>query len=415
MPKEGSGTLEVPANVMEMWEAAGTQRDALFSMWAKCGGVKAVFIERVVVMSKKTRSKKLVVKGGFYSKEDMKTEPRIEKIVKWAESKRLVRPCEYDSDTMEYWVNTRTEGTLTKEDIDEITTQKEYEGDGGTDLEMKPLVQMGSAPDLDPADPMLGMAQDLEGVANQVNDYLRETLRAKNSLQNFIDRLRTAAGSKNEKRASSKKDQPGCCWLCRAGFETATEHIAFEHLGLWEPDWIRTQGLANTLPWLSPGGPILQYMLLEEDDAPSFFRPDLFHVYHSGVGKDFLGSSFIYAIQILLNRGGVDRNIQALNDLLKAFLRRRKLYLHCRTLSPDTLGYSSTKEYPEGHWSKNQDTAVLMRFLVELLEDHPRSVSSDAMLTEMLLAARAMGNFMRTSFQADYFMSSADCQKLLRS
>ena len=84
-------------------------------------------------MSKKTRSKKLVVKGGFYSKEDMKTElgygaplcgrllvyhavvnaslsaatahykagltylymhstrPRIEKIVKWAESKRLVR------------------------------------------------------------------------------------------------------------------------------------------------------------------------------------------------------------------------------------------------------------------------------------------------------------------------------------
>ena len=156
-------------------------------------------------------------------------------------------------------------------------------------------------------------------------------------------------------------------------------------------------------------------MLLEEDDAPSFFRPDLFHVYHSGVGKDFLGSSFIYAIQILLNRGGVDRNIQALNDLLKAFLRRTKLYLHCRTLSPDTLGYSSTKEYPEGHWSKNQDTAVLMRFLVELLEDHPRSVSSDAMLTEMLLAARAMGNFMRTSFQADYFMSSADCQKLLRS
>ncbi|CAE7459532.1 unnamed protein product [Symbiodinium microadriaticum] len=151
MPKEGSGTLEVPTNVMEMWEAAGTQRDSLFSMWAKCGGVKAVFIERVVVMSKKTRSKKLVVKGGFYSKEDMKTELGYG------------APCEYDSDTMEYWVNTRTEGTLTKEDIDEITTQKEYEGDGGTDLEMKPLVQMGSTPDLDPADPMLGMAQDLEG------------------------------------------------------------------------------------------------------------------------------------------------------------------------------------------------------------------------------------------------------------
>ena len=40
MPKPGSGNLEVPPNFMKMWEQAGTQRDQLFSMWAKAGGVK---------------------------------------------------------------------------------------------------------------------------------------------------------------------------------------------------------------------------------------------------------------------------------------------------------------------------------------------------------------------------------------
>ena len=35
---------------------------------------QAVFVESVLVMSKSTRSKKLSVKGGFYSKEDMSTE-----------------------------------------------------------------------------------------------------------------------------------------------------------------------------------------------------------------------------------------------------------------------------------------------------------------------------------------------------
>ena len=32
------------------------------------------------------------------------------------------------------------------------------------------------------------------------------------------------------KSGFSKKDQKGCCWLCRAGFETQNESIPFEHL-----------------------------------------------------------------------------------------------------------------------------------------------------------------------------------------
>ena len=42
-PKPGSGTLEVPENVMEMWNDIGNGRNKVFSMWAKAGGVKALW------------------------------------------------------------------------------------------------------------------------------------------------------------------------------------------------------------------------------------------------------------------------------------------------------------------------------------------------------------------------------------
>ena len=70
--------------------------------------------------------------------------------------------------------------------------------------------------------------------------------------------------------AARNTDQKGCCWLCKAGFESAEEQYPFEHLGYWEPKWVATQGANNPLPWVGGGGPLLQYMMLGTD-APAFF------------------------------------------------------------------------------------------------------------------------------------------------
>ena len=40
-PKKGSGNLEVPENIFEMWKDVGKGRDKLLRMWCKAGGVKA--------------------------------------------------------------------------------------------------------------------------------------------------------------------------------------------------------------------------------------------------------------------------------------------------------------------------------------------------------------------------------------
>ena len=74
---------------------------------------------------------------------------RINKIIQWALAEKLVRPvcvyltgfpirrkCEYDPDTLEYWVNTRTTGTLSREDVEQLTRThthaEDVEGEGLT-------------------------------------------------------------------------------------------------------------------------------------------------------------------------------------------------------------------------------------------------------------------------------------------
>ncbi|CAE7318528.1 unnamed protein product [Symbiodinium sp. CCMP2592] len=780
-PKKGSGNLEVPENVFQMWQDVAKGRDTLFRMWCKSGGVKAVFMESLTIMTRSRRSKKLEVKGGFYSREDMRS--RIEKIVAWAEKKGLVRTCEYDDETLEYWVNTRTSGTLTKEDLEEMRHEKKYEGENEGDLEMVPKVNTDGF-DFSDDDPMVHRnPKNLEGdchksaswillctianlVASQMKEYTKHVLKAKNSLDTMLEKIRefdtlydemsdakaegnttgyseklptcsvtpviseqvyliavkygkgagspahmsirfwklvvcrvellamlemlevpasifcilcgykccaaqavpakdlvidaraakkrdpcellakianislssadeplfallckhgltlpiglswTAAGSINRypflspkttlevlsrqgyfhrvtgvpvhlvhetlglfwkkfravhpqhsvfdnsdnldferlipyylhgdggrgykkdpieilsmfpalgsgsrgapcdlsskrpaqtdiklginlqgnsgatrflfgvvsslvaktdpqifddlvakwsdslrslfhdgfqaagstwrvmilgftgdspfvkkigkttrsfhnvrKFFSSRKPQKGCCWLCHAGHEEPEQGIAipFEHLGLFEPEWLKTCRLQNPLPWVGNGGAILHHMLFDKADTPaSFFRPDLFHIFHAGVGQDFTASALVYSMRELYAQRGVARNLECLNADLRTWMQSSRKRLHCGFLTEDLLGYSSTREFPEGKWSKNSDTSTIVKFVIHLLQrpDYAYKVAGDPILQEILECALAMGRVFRSCFQAEFFMASADCIVVIES
>ncbi|CAE7446166.1 unnamed protein product [Symbiodinium sp. CCMP2592] len=221
------------------------------------------------------------------------------------------------------------------------------------------------------------------------------------------------------KRASSKNaNQTGCCWLCMAGTETATENYPFEHVGFFEPGWIQTQRHNNQVPWEDNGGPLLPYMQVDADDTPSaWFKADLFHVFHAGVGQDFTASAITYSMRLLFNRGGFERDLVALNEHLATFMKSQRKRLHCGFLTKDLLGYNSTREFPEGKWSKNSDTAVVMQFLVFFLqqEEFAARVRSDPILNEILEAALAMGRVIRKCFRADFFMASDDCVEIIQN
>ncbi|CAE7299174.1 unnamed protein product [Symbiodinium sp. CCMP2456] len=904
-PKKGSGRLEVPENVFEMWQDAAKGRDSLFRMWCKSGGVKAVFMESLTIMTRSSRSKKLEVKGGFYSREDMKTElgysqSRIEKIVAWAEKKGLVRTCEYDDETLEYWVNTRTTGTLTKEDLEMLQHERHYSGEGGEDLEIKPRVNLDGWDFPEDDDMVFKGDGAIEGdchksaswmarsVASQMKENVKQVLKAKNSLEAMIDKIRSTVTEKDgktngtlkkmdamlkdfenlydemteakaeghtggygeklpvckllaaeckayflkaqmsksaaleaanralgpqqigdicgmpakqliaripgmyfkghccmdldqrlipetslaskilwhcvktvncirqenggnslcvfkigltsnplqrrqsyrehnfmsfvvihrvcrlellamlemleaaliaefydnqrccrnfqlggesmrrsavaakdlvidarsavkrdpcavlakiaqvqlssadtplyallrkhglalpidiswkkagkeprypffspkaqlevlseqgyfyrvagvpadlacealdlfwqkfkavhpqhdiflnsenrdfrrlipyylhgdggrgykkdpieilsmfpalgtgsrhrevdlslkrrlqseielginlqgnsgatrflfsvvssldakkdgqifddlieiwshelkelydngfqanghtwhviilgftgdapfvkkiaktnrsfhnvRKRHNSKNVQKGCCWLCHAGFDSPDEDIffPFEHLGFTQPAWLATCHLNNPLPWDGEGSVLLRHMKLDRADTPAaFWRADMFHVWHAGVGQDFTASGLIYCMKALFGLGSVAKDLNALNELLQQWMQRTKNRLHCgRSLTEDLLGYSSTREYPEANWSKNMDTAVVMKFIVYLLQrpDFQEKVQQDDIMKEILACALAIGRVMKVCFEAEFFMSNEHCMTVI--
>ncbi|CAE7180797.1 unnamed protein product [Symbiodinium microadriaticum] len=222
------------------------------------------------------------------------------------------------------------------------------------------------------------------------------------------------------KRFSSKGLQKGCCWLCHAGYESADGniHIPFEQLGLKGPAWLQTCRLQNPLPWEDGGGALMQHMLHDTADTPaSFFKADFFHVWHAGVGQDFSASGLVYAMKALFSLGSVPKDLDCLNATLKQYLTKSKDKLHCGKLTEDLLGYNSTRDYPEGKWSKNLDTAVIVRFIIYLLElpEYRATVQNDEILRLILSASIAMGHMISTSLRAEYFMSPGHTETVLQS
>lgn len=223
-----------------------------------------------------------------------------------------------------------------------------------------------------------------------------------------------------KRHTTQQKKQKGCCWLCHAGFEDPEQgtRIPFEHLGFTEPEWLKTGHLNNPLPWLGDGGALLKYMLLDLGETPAaFFRADFFHVWHAGVGLDFTSSAFIYAMKVLFGQPSVAKNLDCLNEALKNWMRATREKLHCGHLTEDLLGYNGTREYPEGKWSKNMDTAVFMKFLTFLLDrrDFGAKVEADEILTEISATAKAMNVAIKTCLEAEYFMSKSHTEIVMES
>ncbi|CAE7662955.1 unnamed protein product [Symbiodinium sp. CCMP2592] len=221
------------------------------------------------------------------------------------------------------------------------------------------------------------------------------------------------------KRHTAKKKQTGCCWLCHAGYDDPEQGIfyPFEHLGFSEPLWLQTCKLNNPLPWEGSGSPLVRRMPLDKDDTPAaFYTADFFHVWHAGVGLDFCSSAMVYCFR-LFEMSSVEKNISELNASLQVFLKKSKQKLACGRVTEDLLGYSSTREYPEGKWSKNMDTAVFTKFVIWLVErpEFAAKLAADDILKMILATAKAIGVVISTALRAEYYMASADCQEVIRN
>lgn len=194
---------------------------------------------------------------------------------------------------------------------------------------------------------------------------------------------------------------PGICWLCSAGM---TGGPRFEDTSIVSAEWIRTSGVDNPIPWTVPS-PLLMHLPIDQRRPAEFYRPDIFHIYHAGVGKDFSASSCIYFLWSIFKARNIDSSLETANAELRSYLNATKDRISFSKLTFELLGYESSKSFPVGHWSKNLDTATMMKFVEKVAKDHLPIYAGDEILKLIAEASEAIGTFIRILLSSEYFLT----------
>ena len=182
--------------------------------------------------------------------------------------------------------------------------------------------------------------------------------------------------------ASSKKACTGICWMCRAG-EEGREVYPFEDTSI-RASWTTTLG--SITPW-DEGPKIIANLPMVPGEKPFFLKPDIWHNFHLGLSKRFLGSSFVSAVERLPSF--TDRSVEKRFDFLTtdflAFCKARKMNPYLKEISRDTLSFASNKMCPVGRWSKGVVATEWMQYLEHFCDRYVVGQTADEVMLTIVI------------------------------
>lgn len=119
-------------------------------------------------------------------------------------------------------------------------------------------------------------------------------------------------------------------------------------------------------PWMqeSPWTKLLLVDLAVQGRA-RFWKADLWHTVHLGMGKDFCASSLVLISQILPG-SNVDLRFEALSQLYKQFCKHARLTKYINKIDTSTVGGAGKNDEPGASWNKAHVTANMLKFIQHL-------------------------------------------------
>lgn len=164
--------------------------------------------------------------------------------------------------------------------------------------------------------------------------------------------------SRKPTRPSSRTACAGICHLCCAGKEDFQIPVPFEEYGVENPAWLQTVGLLK--PW-SDRSPMLQIPYEVHCQSETFFRYDLFHNFHSGMGKYFASSAVCICLELVDSTiDGAFQNITA--DFKEYCARKRECPYH-KALTQSLFGVAQGfQDWPDASWSKGDFTRLILQW-----------------------------------------------------
>lgn len=119
------------------------------------------------------------------------------------------------------------------------------------------------------------------------------------------------------------------------------------------------------------------------------FRPDIWHNFHGGAGKTFLGSALAEALSLL--SGSKDNRIEQMAEHLRAWSRLPGNAMpHSGNFCVERIGLTSYQVLPEATYSKHDDTYIYLKFLQSFLEERKAQVQECEVLSKVLDACQSI-------------------------
>ena len=186
----------------------------------------------------------------------------------------------------------------------------------------------------------------------------------------------------------------GICHLCCAG----EPNIPFEQIATRRPDWLDRP--CTTSPFKDGILPEAACLPHAPGRLPNHYAYDIFHTFHLGVAKNFLGA--VLARLSDFESGNVEQRFEALTVKYRTWCRATGNAPIVSKLTKDLIQWETTSDYPNGSWYKGGLSTNLMLFFESL-----DGTLSDPLLLLAMDGAKAINLFFRTLYAEGFWLSPA--------
>ena len=196
------------------------------------------------------------------------------------------------------------------------------------------------------------------------------------------------------------KGSKGVCHLCCAG----QPGFPAEQVGSRTPRWL--DELPTTpVPWTTVP-PLTRWLLHDPTYPASFYKMDLWHIYHLGIGRAYVASTIVLCLAACVGVQTLDGCFNQLTRSYLAFCKSHGLQPHIRKISKDFVSYGDQKGI-NGYWNKGGLTTNLMVWLEHYLQ--ALQPEQDSLFMKALLAAQHINRFFRILYDCDAFLNAQQC------
>ena len=207
------------------------------------------------------------------------------------------------------------------------------------------------------------------------------------------------------KHATTSSIPKGVCHRCMADKYHPWEDFESEN-----PAWIASMNTES--PFTKP--PVLLCLPHVRDDPAELFGWDLFHTWHIGAGKTFLGTAIILLAMSDAFDGSVPDRLASLSERFQHWCEAMRLKPHLRKLTKENLSWPASTSYPCGVWSKGHTTRVLNKwFIAECQKIENEIIAGDDLLRIAYRCAVCIENFLKGIYKHELFIPRTAAQEIV--